>query len=77
MIVRGLDCFGIESYYRDRKRAVRVIIKIRHPIFQPFCKHDFQRFETPIDRKTNPYGFVALNDDGIFVCIKCGKREMK
>ena len=54
-----------------------MIIKIKHPIFQLFCKHDFRRFETPIDRKTNPYGFVALNDDGIFVCIKCGKREMK
>jgi peptide methionine sulfoxide reductase MsrB len=41
-----------------------------------FCKHDYRNFETPINRKTNPHGFVSLNDDddGIWVCIKCGKK---
>lgn len=48
-------------------------IKVKNPIAQHFCKHDYHHFETPIDPKTNPYGFVALNDNGIWVCVKCGK----
>lgn len=50
-----------------------MLIKTRNRISQLFCKHNYQKFEKPINRKTNPYGFVALNDDGIFVCTKCGK----
>jgi hypothetical protein len=49
-------------------------IKIKNRIAQMFCKHDFQNFETPIDSKANPFGFVALNDNGIWVCVKCGKK---
>jgi hypothetical protein len=51
-----------------------MLIKIKNPIAQLICKHDFQKFEKPIDRKSNPYGFRALNDDGIWVCVKCGKK---
>lgn len=48
-------------------------VKIKGKLAQYFCKHDFHHFETPIDRKANPYGYVSLNDDGIWVCVKCGK----
>jgi hypothetical protein len=48
-------------------------IKIKGRIGQLFCKHTYQKFEKPINRKTNPYGFAALGDNGIFVCVKCGK----
>lgn len=60
-------------------RTEKLNIKIKNPIAQLFCKHDYQNFETPIDRNKNPYGFVSLNDDyGIWVCIKCGKKgELK
>lgn len=51
-----------------------MLIKVKHPIFQMFCKHDYQLFEKPVDKKNNPFGFVSLNDDeGILVCVKCGK----
>ena len=53
-----------------------MLIKKKNFIEKMFCKHDYKNFETPINRKTNPMGFVSLNDDdGIWVCIKCGKRE--
>ena len=40
-----------------------------------FCNHDYKNFETPINKIINPLGFVALNDNGIWVCVKCGKRK--
>ena len=51
-------------------------INNKNLIGKMFCKHDYKNFETPINRKTNPHGFVSLNDDddGIWVCIKCGKK---
>ena len=54
-----------------------VVINIKRPLAQLFCRHKYQRFRKPIDRETNPYGFVALNDIEpiIRVCIKCGKRR--
>lgn len=51
-----------------------MLIKNKNPIAQLICKHDPRKFETPIDQKLNPYGYRALNDDGIWVCVKCGKR---
>ena len=53
-----------------------VTIKIKHPLTQMFCKHKYEVFRKPIDRKTNPYGFMALNDiePTIRVCVKCGKK---
>ena len=51
-------------------------IKIKSKFMQLFCKHDYQCFEKPIDKKTNPYGFVSLNGNGtIYVCVKCGRVE--
>lgn len=50
-----------------------MLIKTKNRISQLFCKHTYQRFEKLINWKTNPHGFVALNDDGILVCTKCGK----
>ena len=51
-------------------------IKIKNPMAQLLCRHEYKHFETPIDRKTNPFGFVSLNNDpGILVCVKCGKRK--
>ena len=53
-----------------------MLIKIKNPIAKLFCKHDYKPFKKPIDRKTNPYGFVSLNDDGIiYACVKCGKES--
>ena len=48
-------------------------VRIKHPISQLFCKHEMREFEKPINRKTNPLGFVSLNEVTIFVCVKCGK----
>ena len=48
-------------------------IKTKSRFMQLFCKHDAQYFEKPIDKKTNPYGFVSLNNTHIRVCVKCGK----
>lgn len=51
-------------------------IKTKSKIKQLICKHEYREFEKPIDRKTNPYGFVALNGpETISVCIKCGKKR--
>jgi len=50
-----------------------MLIKTKNRLSQLFCKHDYQKFKRPIDIRTNPNGFVALNDDGILVCTKCGK----
>lgn len=47
----------------------------KNKILQFFCKHNYEHFKTPIDPKTNPMAFVALNDDGIWVCTKCGKKH--
>ena len=52
-------------------------IKIKSRFMQLFCKHDAQYFEKPIDIKTNPYGFVSLNNTHIRVCVKCGKEGKK
>ena len=49
-------------------------VRIKNPIVQLFCKHELREFERPIDRKTNPLGFVALCKDTIWVCTKCGKQ---
>lgn len=55
-----------------------MIVKIKNPIAQLLCWHNYQHFETPIDKKTNPMGFVSLNEDpGIWVCVKCGKKLSK
>ena len=53
-----------------------VTIKIKHSLTQMFCKHKYEVFRKPIDRKTNPYGFMALNDiePTIRICVKCGKK---
>lgn len=41
-----------------------------------FCSHEYREFEKPIDRKSNPYGFVSLNGpETIWVCVKCGRRK--
>ena len=50
-------------------------VRIKHPLFRIFCKHEYRLFKKPIDRNTNPYGFVALHDiePTIRVCVKCGK----
>lgn len=52
-----------------------ITIPVKHPLAQMFCKHEYLLFKKPIDRKTNPYGFVALNDIELTmrVCVKCGK----
>ena len=53
-----------------------MIIKIKNPIAQLLCRHEYKLFETPIDYNKNPFGFVSLNEDyGILVCVKCGKRK--
>ena len=54
-----------------------MIIKIKSWFMQLFCKHDYQCFEKPIDIKTNPYGFVSLNNSHIHVCVNCGRVEKK
>jgi hypothetical protein len=60
-----------------------MLVKIKHPVLQMLCKHNYQNFKTPDDerKKKNPYGFVSLNsgweDKGIWVCVKCGKRRYK
>lgn len=48
----------------------------KNKIAQFFCKHEYKHFETPIDYKNNPMAFVALNDNGIWMCVKCGKRSV-
>jgi len=51
-------------------------IKIKNRFMQLLCKHDYQWFFEPIDRKTNPCGFVSLNGNNrIYVCVKCGRKE--
>jgi hypothetical protein len=54
-----------------------MLIKIKNPISQLFCRHDYRSVEKPIDRKTNPYCFVSLNSGWINVCIKCGKQQKR
>lgn len=50
-------------------------IKIKNIISQLFCFHSYKTFLKPIDRETNPYGFMPLSDENetIDVCVKCGK----
>ena len=50
-------------------------IKTKSKFMQLFCKHDYQCFEKPLDKKANSYGFVSLNNSYIRVCLKCGKEE--
>ena len=53
-----------------------MLIRIKNPISQFFCKQKYERFETLIDKISNPHGFMSLNEDmGILVCVKCGKHK--
>ena len=69
-------CLGVmrRREVAREERMRNLLVKIKPSILQLFCKHTYKRFKRPIDKKTNPYGFAALNDDGILVCTKCGKR---
>ena len=54
-------------------RRISMNVKPKSRFMQLFCKHDYQCFQKPIDKKTNPYGFVSLNNVHMYVCIKCGR----
>lgn len=59
---------------RSEKGERRMIIPIKSKFKQMLCKHKYRAFEKPIDRKTNPYGFIPLNGpETVWVCVECGK----
>jgi hypothetical protein len=64
----------IRESCRGVREGKQMKVRIKNPILQLFCKHEPREFERPIDKKTNPYGFVPLCEDTIWVCTKCGKK---